>query len=155
MVSQDERRVEIHRRRGDIGWEKIEHSGDETVELKSVGLAVAMREVYEGRVHSDALRRVAPLAARLRLELQSVPRFLDSRRGLVQPAREVVALLRLQLPLHFLVKRQSVLRYELLRRRLHHACCMQPPGMKPMVSAGLASRERLQCRVPTTSRPSG
>jgi hypothetical protein len=29
QVSQDERRVEIHRRRGDIGWEKIEHAGDE------------------------------------------------------------------------------------------------------------------------------
>jgi Uma2 family endonuclease len=48
MVSQDERRVEIHRRRGDIGWDRIEYADDETVELKSVGRAIAMRDIYEG-----------------------------------------------------------------------------------------------------------
>jgi Uma2 family endonuclease len=48
LVSQDEPRVEIHRRRGDIGWEKVEHSADETVELKSVGIRIAMQAIYEG-----------------------------------------------------------------------------------------------------------
>jgi Uma2 family endonuclease len=48
LVSQDDARVEIHRRRGDIGWEKIEYSGPETVELASVGLRIGMREIYEG-----------------------------------------------------------------------------------------------------------
>ena len=48
LISQDEARVEIHRRRGDIGWEKIEYSGPETVELASVGLQIGMREIYEG-----------------------------------------------------------------------------------------------------------
>jgi len=48
LISQDEARVEIHRRRGDIGWEKIEYSGPEIVELASVDLRIAMREIYEG-----------------------------------------------------------------------------------------------------------
>lgn len=48
LVSQEERRIEIHRRRGDISWEKVEHAGDETVELKSVALEVAMQDIYEG-----------------------------------------------------------------------------------------------------------
>ena len=48
LISQDEAHVEIHRRRGDIGWEKIEYSGPETVELASVGLQIGMREIYEG-----------------------------------------------------------------------------------------------------------
>jgi Uma2 family endonuclease len=48
LISQDEARIEIHRRRGDIGWEKIEYSGPETVELASVGLQIGMREIYEG-----------------------------------------------------------------------------------------------------------
>jgi Uma2 family endonuclease len=48
LISQDEARVEIHRRRGDIGWEKIEYFGPETVELASVGLQIGMREIYEG-----------------------------------------------------------------------------------------------------------
>ena len=56
LVSQDEARVEIHRRRGDIGWEKIEYSGPETVELASVGLKIGMREIYEG-VPIEALMR--------------------------------------------------------------------------------------------------
>lgn len=46
--SQDQACVEIHRRRGDIGWEKIEYSGAETVELTSVKLAIGMREIYQG-----------------------------------------------------------------------------------------------------------
>ena len=48
LISQDEAHVEIHRRRGDIGWEKIEYSGPETVELASVALQIGMREIYEG-----------------------------------------------------------------------------------------------------------
>lgn len=48
LISQDDARVEIHRRRGDIGWEKIEYSGDEIVELASVKLQISMRDIYEG-----------------------------------------------------------------------------------------------------------
>jgi Uma2 family endonuclease len=48
LISQDEPRVEIHRRRGDIGWERIEHSGLETVHLASIDLDIAMRDIYEG-----------------------------------------------------------------------------------------------------------
>ena len=56
LISQDQARVEIHRRRGDIGWEKFEYSGDETVELASVKLAISMRDIYEG-VPIEALIR--------------------------------------------------------------------------------------------------
>ena len=56
LISQDEARVEIHRRRGDIGWERIEYSGPETVELASVGLQIGMGEIYEG-VTIEALMR--------------------------------------------------------------------------------------------------
>jgi Uma2 family endonuclease len=56
LVSQDEARVDIHRRRGDIGWERIEYSGPETVELTSIGLQIGMREIYEG-VPIEALMR--------------------------------------------------------------------------------------------------
>lgn len=48
LVSQDEAGVEIHRRHGDIGWEKIEYAGPETVGLFSVGLEIDMRAIYEG-----------------------------------------------------------------------------------------------------------
>ena len=48
LISQDQARVEIHRRRGDIGWEKIEYSGAETVEFTSLKLAIGMRDIYEG-----------------------------------------------------------------------------------------------------------
>ena len=48
LISQDEAHLEIHRRRGDIGWDKIEYSGDETVELASVELKIGTREIYEG-----------------------------------------------------------------------------------------------------------
>ncbi len=47
LISQDQARVEIHRRRG-IGWEKIEYSGAETVEFASVKLTIGMRDIYEG-----------------------------------------------------------------------------------------------------------
>ncbi len=56
LISQDEAGVEIHRRRGDIGWEKIEYSGPETVELASVGLQIGMREIYDG-VPIEALKQ--------------------------------------------------------------------------------------------------
>lgn len=56
LISQEEARVEIHRRRGDIGWEKIEYFGPETVELTSVGLQIGMREIYDG-VPIEALMR--------------------------------------------------------------------------------------------------
>jgi Uma2 family endonuclease len=48
LVSQDDARIEIHRRRGDIGWQKIEHTGQEVVELASVGLQIPTRDIYEG-----------------------------------------------------------------------------------------------------------
>jgi Uma2 family endonuclease len=56
LVSQDEARVEVHRRRGDMGWEAIEYAGLEELELPSVGLRMAMREVYDG-VPIEALVR--------------------------------------------------------------------------------------------------
>lgn len=56
LVSQDQARVEIHRRRGDIGWEKIEYSGVEIVELTSVKFTIGMRDIYEG-VPIDSLPR--------------------------------------------------------------------------------------------------
>jgi len=48
LISQEERRVEIHRRRGDIGWERIEYSGLETVHLASIDLDFALSDIYEG-----------------------------------------------------------------------------------------------------------
>ena len=48
LVSQDEPRVEIHRRGGDVGWEKLEYTAGETVELRAVELKIAMQEIYEG-----------------------------------------------------------------------------------------------------------
>jgi Uma2 family endonuclease len=48
LISQDYPRVEIHRRRGDIGWDRIEHSGFEAVHLVSVDLELDMRQVYAG-----------------------------------------------------------------------------------------------------------
>jgi len=58
LISQDEAHVEIHRRRGDIGWEKIEYAGPETVELASVGLQVGMREIYEGVPIESVMRQL-------------------------------------------------------------------------------------------------
>lgn len=48
LISQDQTRVEIHRRRGDISWEKIEYFDGETVEFSSVQLSINMRDIYEG-----------------------------------------------------------------------------------------------------------
>jgi Uma2 family endonuclease len=48
LITQNDARIEIHRRRGDIGWEKIEYTGPETVEFASVKLSIGMREIYEG-----------------------------------------------------------------------------------------------------------
>ena len=59
MVSQDDARIEIHRRRGDIGWEKIEYAGLETIELASVGLQIGMRDVYDGVPIDSLLKRPA------------------------------------------------------------------------------------------------
>jgi Uma2 family endonuclease len=56
LISQDEARVEIHRRRGNIGWERIQYSGPETVELTSVSLQIAMGAIYDG-VPIEALMR--------------------------------------------------------------------------------------------------
>ncbi|HYE38098.1 Uma2 family endonuclease [Methylocaldum sp.] len=51
LVSQNEARVEIHRRLPESGWENIEYSGPEVVEFASVDLRLDMREIYEGRTH--------------------------------------------------------------------------------------------------------
>ena len=48
LVSQDKARVEIHRRRGDIGWELVEYSGIEPVHFNCVDLTLEMRDIYEG-----------------------------------------------------------------------------------------------------------
>lgn len=48
LVSQDRARLEIHRRRGDIGWERLEYTGPERVYFASVDLTLDMREIYEG-----------------------------------------------------------------------------------------------------------
>lgn len=48
LVSQDEPRVEIHRRKRELAWELVEYSGLETVEFSSVSLRLEMREIYEG-----------------------------------------------------------------------------------------------------------
>jgi len=48
LVSQNEARVEIHRRIPESGWENIEYSGLEVVEFASVDLRLDMREIYEG-----------------------------------------------------------------------------------------------------------
>ncbi len=57
LISQDQARVEIHRRRGDIGWEKIEYSGAETVEFASVELTIGMRDIYKGVPIESLMRR--------------------------------------------------------------------------------------------------
>ncbi|MSQ60356.1 MAG: Uma2 family endonuclease [Betaproteobacteria bacterium] len=47
LIGQDEARVEIHRRSGGIGWEKIEYTGAELVHLASVDLKISMRDIYD------------------------------------------------------------------------------------------------------------
>jgi Uma2 family endonuclease len=56
LISQDEARVEIHRRSGDIGWEKIEYTGAELVHLASIDLKISMRDIYDG-VPIESLER--------------------------------------------------------------------------------------------------
>ena len=56
LISQDQARIEIHRRRGDIGWDKIEYAGAETVEFTSLKLAIGMRDIYEGVPIESLLR---------------------------------------------------------------------------------------------------
>ena len=56
LISQDQARIEIHRRRGDIGWDKIEYVGAETVEFTSLKLAIGMRDIYEGVPIESLLR---------------------------------------------------------------------------------------------------
>ena len=46
LVSQDACRVELHRRRGDIGWDIITFEPGDMVELASVELALPIAEVY-------------------------------------------------------------------------------------------------------------
>ena len=46
MVSQDECRVELHRRRGDIGWDIITFEPGDTVELAGVELQLPIADVY-------------------------------------------------------------------------------------------------------------
>ena len=48
LVSQDQARIEIYRRRGEISWERLEYSGAEPVHLASVELTLHMKEIYEG-----------------------------------------------------------------------------------------------------------
>ena len=56
LISQDEARVEIHRRSEDIGWEKIEYTGIENVHFAAVELTISMRDIYDG-VPIESLER--------------------------------------------------------------------------------------------------
>jgi Uma2 family endonuclease len=47
MVSQDEPRVEIHRRNGDIGWDRIVFTPGDTIELASVEMRMKFLGLYE------------------------------------------------------------------------------------------------------------
>jgi Uma2 family endonuclease len=46
LVSQDSCRVEIHRRRSEVGWTIITYEAGDTVELASVALALPIAEIY-------------------------------------------------------------------------------------------------------------
>jgi Uma2 family endonuclease len=48
LISQNQARVEIHRRRGDINWDKFEYSVGEAVEFSSINFTLNMRDIYEG-----------------------------------------------------------------------------------------------------------
>ncbi len=56
LVSQDQARLEIHRRRGDIGWERLEYTAPERAYFASADLTLDMREIYEA-VSIEALTR--------------------------------------------------------------------------------------------------
>ena len=48
LVSQDFAHIQMHRRRRDIGWQRIEYSGFETIHLALIAVDLDMRAVYEG-----------------------------------------------------------------------------------------------------------
>lgn len=48
LVSQDRRQVEIYRRQGDIGWLYVTFEPGDTVCFESVGVSLAMDELYAG-----------------------------------------------------------------------------------------------------------
>lgn len=54
LVSQSERRVELYRRQGDIGWLYLDYEPGDTVEFGSVGARVAMDELYAGTAPDPA-----------------------------------------------------------------------------------------------------
>ncbi len=56
LISSEDAKVEIHRRQGDIGWQRIEYSGPEDVEFASIALTLPMRDLYDG-VPIDSLLR--------------------------------------------------------------------------------------------------
>jgi Uma2 family endonuclease len=47
LVSQSERKVEVFRRTGDVGWDKLTHDPSDPVELVSVSLVLSMDEIYD------------------------------------------------------------------------------------------------------------
>lgn len=48
MVSQEEQRVEVYRRRGDIGWEQVIFEPGDTLEIPSLEFSLPLAAVYEG-----------------------------------------------------------------------------------------------------------
>jgi Uma2 family endonuclease len=48
LISQDMQQVEIYRRQGDVGWLYITYEPGDTVEFASVGVALAIAELYAG-----------------------------------------------------------------------------------------------------------
>jgi Uma2 family endonuclease len=47
LISQSERKVEVFRRAGDVGWDKLTHDPTDPVELTSVSLVLTMDEIYD------------------------------------------------------------------------------------------------------------
>jgi len=56
LISSEDAKVEIHRRQGDIGWQRIEYSGPEDVEFASIALTLPMRDLYDGVPIESLLR---------------------------------------------------------------------------------------------------
>lgn len=48
LISQDQQQVEIYRRQGDLGWLYITYEPGDTVEFASVGVTLAIAELYTG-----------------------------------------------------------------------------------------------------------
>lgn len=48
MVSQDEKRVEVYRRRGDIGWEQAFYEPGDILDLPSLEFSLPLAALYEG-----------------------------------------------------------------------------------------------------------